>query len=666
MNSMLKKEFKIVLLLSAVLICVLLLVSCHKKAESSGSTQVQIGQGNMNVVIGGVDSATGSISEIISGEGTQNGVGEGGGQIAGDVGGNASGHKHSFASEWTFDGSGHWYGATCEHTSERIEFYEHDYQWEEIYARTCGDITVKNYWCVTCGYTKTEESEPLPHDEIAHEAKAPTCYEVGWNAYITCSRCGYTTYEELPAEHKLEEHEAKAPTCTEIGWNAYVVCLACDYNTRGEDIPMLPHNEIKHEGKKATCTEIGWEAYVTCADCDYTTYVEIEPSHEEISHEAKDATCTSAGWAAYVTCADCDYSTFAEIPPTHEFEDISGCGECGLPFTDMNWYEPEKSDLSITNAHELAGFAKLVNEGNSFEGKVITVENDISLLGIEWEPIGKTQKTAFKGSFCGNGHVISDFKITKGYDRSANYLGLFGVSEGKIADLGVENFTIELSYATQSSYAGGLVGRNIGDVVRSYAEGGKISISGTSYESSAGGLIGISVGGVVNSCYAKCNVSAVSDNIASSGGFIGSLYYVGIVDSYSTGSASAIGTKSASAGGFIGLNFCGTLEDSYATGAVYAESPTDAVYSGGFVGQNRPPNNASADRGIKNCYCMVGQTVGFKRGSLSLGAPTNNIAPAKELSELNSSVFIADVLCWNDLMWKFGDGRSPTLIFIVI
>jgi hypothetical protein len=63
---------------------------------------------------------------------------------------------------------------------------------------------------------------------------------------------------------------------------------------------------------------------------------------------------------------------------------------------------------------------------------------------------------------------------------------------------------------------------------------------------------------------------------------------------------------------------------------------------------------------------MQGQTVGFKRGNTSLGAPTNNFAPANELSELYSASFIADILDWNDLMWQFGDGNAPTLIFSLL
>ena len=36
-------------------------------------------------------------------------------------------HEHTFATEWTTDESGHWYGATCEHTDEKSGYAEHEY-----------------------------------------------------------------------------------------------------------------------------------------------------------------------------------------------------------------------------------------------------------------------------------------------------------------------------------------------------------------------------------------------------------------------------------------------------------------------------------------------------------------------------------------------------------
>jgi len=34
-------------------------------------------------------------------------------------------HEHSFASNWTADATGHWHGATCEHTTEKADFAAH-------------------------------------------------------------------------------------------------------------------------------------------------------------------------------------------------------------------------------------------------------------------------------------------------------------------------------------------------------------------------------------------------------------------------------------------------------------------------------------------------------------------------------------------------------------
>ena len=57
---------------------------------------------------------------------------------------------------------------------------------------------------------------------------------------------------------------------------------------------------------------------------------------------------------------------------------------------DTSWYVHEtESEYHIKTAEQLAGIAKLVNEGTvTFEGKTIYLDNDLDLAGIEWISIG--------------------------------------------------------------------------------------------------------------------------------------------------------------------------------------------------------------------------------------------------------------------------------------
>ena len=98
------------------------------------------------------------------------------------------------------------------------------------------------------------------------------------------------------------------------------------------------------------------------------------------------------------------------------------------PVTD--WYGDGTADeFHISTLAELKGFRDLVNSGVSFanssssdNGKHIYLDADIDLGGEEWIPIGLTKDKAFGGHFYGQGHTISNLKVT----RQTDYAGLFG------------------------------------------------------------------------------------------------------------------------------------------------------------------------------------------------------------------------------------------------
>jgi hypothetical protein len=109
---------------------------------------------------------------------------------------------------------------------------------------------------------------------------------------------------------------------------------------------------------------------------------------------------------------------------------------------DTTWYTSHKTDteFTITTAEQLAGLAKLVNGSDAngsytMSDKTIKLGANIMLNDTtdwknwasaapanEWVPIGRNNDYAFRGTFDGNGHMISGL-----YINSANsYQGLFG------------------------------------------------------------------------------------------------------------------------------------------------------------------------------------------------------------------------------------------------
>lgn len=93
---------------------------------------------------------------------------------------------------------------------------------------------------------------------------------------------------------------------------------------------------------------------------------------------------------------------------------------------DKSWFDNSQSEFTITTAAQLAGLAKWVNEGTTFEGKTIKLGADIDLNGKKdgatewfsgdtlntkhiWTPIGSydyDKKYDFRGTFDGQGHTI--------------------------------------------------------------------------------------------------------------------------------------------------------------------------------------------------------------------------------------------------------------------
>ena len=284
---------------------------------------------------------------------------------------------------------------------------------------------------------------------------------------------------------------------------------------------------------------------------------------------------------------------------------------------------------------------------------------DIDLGGMEWTPVA-----IFCGTFDGNGYTISNFKITTG----RTYVGLFGYNGGVIENLGVENFTVKVSYSG-NVYAGGLVGYNSGDITNCYATGDVSATSSGSY-AYASGLVGYNSGDITNS-YATGNVSATSTSSHSgsnayAGGLVGENDGGSIFNSYATGDVSATSTSSgyyasAYAGGLVGHNYdWGSITNSYATGNVSATvtststSTSSYAYAGGLVG-----SNSSGD--ITNCYRYSGQTFYRKKGSTTYSTASNTLGSEEDLTTLQSVSFHTSTLGWDESVWNFVEGAFPTL-----
>ena len=120
---------------------------------------------------------------------------------------------------------------------------------------------------------------------------------------------------------------------------------------------------------------------------------------------------------------------------------------------DTTWYNDTDTEFVLEYHNQLAGLAKLVDEGNDFAGKTIKLGSNLDMSGANWDPIGdnRTDK-AFKGIFDGQNFEIQGLH----YSGSDCWNGaLFGDKRGfglfsLVEDAVIKN--VELRDETFASY----------------------------------------------------------------------------------------------------------------------------------------------------------------------------------------------------------------------
>ncbi|WP_249028938.1 autotransporter outer membrane beta-barrel domain-containing protein [Tannockella kyphosi] len=339
---------------------------------------------------------------------------------------------------------------------------------------------------------------------------------------------------------------------------------------------------------------------------------------------------------------------------------------------DTTWYDGNSGSTTfeIDTAEELAGLAKLVNEGTTFSGKTVVLTNDIDLDNIEWTPIGTLSNwynvKTFEGTFDGGNYNISNLYIK---NSSSWGQGLFGcIADGTIknvnvtgeiygsvctagivaylvaseADVTVDNCTF-IGSVSGSEMVGGIVGyaieTNLSDddfggmnEDSSYAYNIVITnctnygtVAGTSAR--VGGIVGM-VGNCSTSVVESCsNYGDVSSTSAYVGGVIGMIYNNCTVKNCSN-NATVKGSQHV--GGVIGeLNGTTNTEscviDCTNTASVIATS-TGNSYVGGIIGRIYT-NSSSTTLEISGCFNTGditgnGAEVGGIAGSIANGVVT--------------------------------------------
>lgn len=239
-----------------------------------------------------------------------------------------------------------------------------------------------------------------------------------------------------------------------------------------------------------------------------TEYLPVPEIENVLSSDALHGT----GGPAAVTVADSADELNTEFGTPELIEGAS-------LMADLEGDGTEQSPYLITSAKDLKLMANNINTGVGADA-YYKLTADIDLGGEEWTPVGYVTvtsetdySTAFKGTFDGDGHTVSNFKITK--DNTA-YIGFFGfVSGGTIKNLTIDNATVTISSSgTQRHYIGLVAGRMVSVKADSLSSITNCTVLNSSITASSNGTI--YAGGISG--------SVVPDDIRNASIFLAFLY----------------------------------------------------------------------------------------------------------------------------------------------
>jgi len=158
--------------------------------------------------------------------------------------------------------------------------------------------------------------------------------------------------------------------------------------------------------------------------------------------------------------------------------------------------EPEETKPDFSNINELQPNEKGVYQIHSAEGLANMAKHpdgkfellwDVDMAGSDWTPVG-SKDAPFTGSFDGMGYIISNLTVTPGAD---GYTGFFGVNEGSVASLKLENVTV----SADGGFVGTLAGENKGKLDMCAVYSGAMTVKGNAV---AGGLVGKAESGTLS------------------------------------------------------------------------------------------------------------------------------------------------------------------------
>ena len=273
--------------------------------------------------------------------------------------------------------------------------------------------------------------------------------------------------------------------------------------------------------------------------------------------------------------------------------------------------------------------------------------------GAGWQPIGDLDEPFNARFTSADTLVISNLFINR---PDEDYVGLFGVSNGQILGLALQDVNISGRFIVggiasvslgpslisdtsvggtvsgSDAWVGGLVGTHYGSIINSHARGEVIG------NTSVGGLAGYALGPITNS-YAHSNIRSQAYGGGLVGYHQGQQGISGITNSYAAGSVEGVFYV----GGLVGYNDGGIITNAYALGDVVGGTNV-----GGLVGYS--------DSGETSATYALGNISGANNvGGLEGGQSGSSITNSYNAMQLGANLASSN---WSTDNWD-ADGVNP-------
>lgn len=200
------------------------------------------------------------------------------------------------------------------------------------------------------------------------------------------------------------------------------------------------------------------------------------------------------------------------------------------------WYgDGSATKYTIRSAEELAHLATLVNGGNDFSGKTVTLARDIDLGGVQWISIG-VEGHPFKGKFAGGQGVTSNDELDchKVFGLNGDLFGVVDSGKNKTA----------IQYVTISGGTGRLVNELKSGKVENCMSTAKVDSSDEN--PAAGGLVGTAVEGATVSSSYYYNKDSINVPAVGGSGTVTNCFYLAETSTFDKkGTADDTGARTA-------------------------------------------------------------------------------------------------------------------------